>query len=247
MTKGIWFFVAIIATFALTAGFALAAEPFGANYTGEISTTADADDPEYHPAIAGNITFLDIFGYTTTSVWQGYYGNVSGTIMLANSNDKVLYNWSLASPEGEVYATMNGTGQVTWSNITCYNFTGNYSEGGPRLTKLETLFNLSTDDAEGVNETFSDGTSHDLFYTAGTSFGTGVCPAASLKNATGAAVFQEVLLTDATDDVQVIFTALLEDNKVGFDGSMYDFEMLVLENGRTNTATTNYYFYVELQ
>jgi len=251
MTKGIWFFLALIATFALTAGFALAVTPSGANYTGEVTTTAAADDPESHSAIAGNLTYMSVTGFSSSQTWQGYFGNVSGTIHLADSNDKVLYNWSLASPEGEVYATVNGTGQVAWGDITCYNFTGNYTEGGARLTKLETRFNISTDDADGVNETFSDDNTHAAFFTAGTAFTTGLCPAAYMYDNSGegnSGTFEEVLLSDATDDVQIIFTSLLEKNEDGFDGEKYDFEMLVLENGHGgNTAATDYYFYVELE
>ncbi|OGJ21273.1 hypothetical protein A3K73_05460 [Candidatus Pacearchaeota archaeon RBG_13_36_9] len=249
MTKGIWFFLAIMAFFALTAGFVLAVNPNGANYTGEISTTAAADDPELHNAFAGNMTYMDITGFTTTQSWQGYYGNVTGAIELANTNNKVLYNWSLASPEGEVYATQNGSGQVSWGNIACYNFTGNYSEGGPRLAKLETLFNISTDDVDGVNETFSDANTHAPFFTAGTAFTTGLCPAAYMYGSGGsgsAGTYEEILLTDASDDAQIIFAALLENNENGFDSEKYDFEMLVLENGNV-AATTAYYFYVELE
>jgi hypothetical protein len=226
--------------------------PFGANYSGEVTTTAPADSPQSHTALAGNVTYLTLTGFTTTQAWQGYYGNVSGTVQLADGANKVLYNWSLASPSGEVYASENGTGAIAWVNVTCYNFTGNYSTGGARLAKLETRFNISTDDVDGVNETFSDGNSHDGFYTANRQFTTGQCPAAYMFNGTGISAignYEEVLLTDASDDVQVIFTALLEENnKVGFDGKYYDFEMIVLENGHgTDTNSRDYYFYVELE
>lgn len=222
----------------------MAVTPSGANYTNAITSTAPADEPQSIQAQAGNVTRLNIFGYTTTQSWQGYYGNVSGTLQLADSNDKVLYNWSLASPEGEVYASINGSGEISWGDIACFNMNNHQA--------LEALYNISTDDVDGVNETFKTGNSHDLFYTAGTYFATGTCASTQIFDSSGHGNdnhFEEVLLTDASSSTQVIFASLLEEENIaGFDGEYYDFEMLVLENGHgTDTAATPYYFYVELQ
>ena len=60
--------------------------------------------------------------------------------------------------------------------------------------------------------------------------------------------FEEVLLWDP-DKNNTVFTSLLEEADTwGFTNNTYDFEMIVLENGHgTDTSTTTYYFYVELQ
>ncbi|OGJ21185.1 hypothetical protein A3K73_05025 [Candidatus Pacearchaeota archaeon RBG_13_36_9] len=243
-TSWIYFSFFVALAFLLYFGAVIAVEPFGANYTNEISSTAQPDAPQSIPAQAGNVTQLDIFGYTTTQSWQGYYGNVTGTIILADSYDKVLYNWSLAAPEGEVYASVNGSGEIDWGNVACFNMDNHLA--------LETLYNISTDDVDGVNETFKTGNSHDPFYTAGAFFDTGTCASTQIFDASGQGndnSFEEVLLTDASSPVQTIFASLLEEEDiVGFDGNYYDFEMIVLENGHgTDTAMTPYYFYVELQ
>ena len=83
--------------------------PFGATVSSVSNATAPADAAGQHPAIAGNVTEITLTAFTTTQSWQGYYGNVSGTIQLADASDNVLYNWSLASPEGEVYSTRNSS------------------------------------------------------------------------------------------------------------------------------------------
>ncbi len=246
MGKNIWilFFVLL---FLIVIGYfngVNAVRPFGANYTDEVTTTAPVDEPQEIAAQAGNVTQLNIYGITTTQSWQGYYGNVSGAIILADGDDKMLYNWSLVSPEGEVYASTNGSGEISWSNVACFNM-GNHGA-------LETLFNISTDDVDGVNETFQTGNNHDPFYTAGTFFNTGTCPSTQIFDSSGEGAdnhFEEVLLTDQSDPVQVIFASLLEEEDVqGFNGEYYDFEMLVLEKGKNaDTSTTPYYFYVELQ
>jgi len=220
----------------------LAVQPFGANYTEIKTERAPADLAQDHEAIAGNVTELVINGFSTTQSWQGYFGNVSGAIKLSDASDNQMYNWSLASPEGEIYATT--TTSIAWEDITCFSM-GNHSA-------LETLFNIADSDVDGVNETFSTGNGHDEFYTNNVQFTTGLCPSTSIYDDTGASVdnhFEEVLLTDASADTQVIFTAILDEEDVsGFDNAMHDFEMLVLEDGHgTNTATTTYYFYVELE
>ncbi len=220
-----------------------AVEPFGADITLNVTTRAPADQAELHNANAGNVTYMTLYGYTVTQSWQGYYGNVSGTIQLADNLDKVLYNWSLANPEGEVYASENGTG-IDWGNIACWDMANNET--------LETWFNISNDDVDGLNETFSDDNTHEDFYTAGTHFAPGTCTTAYLFNNTGyqgANTWEEVILTDGSDVVQTIFTSLIEEGgAVGFDGNNYDFQMIVLEDGHgTDTDYRDYYFYVELQ
>ena len=229
----------------LTIGFILlsfvsAVEPFGVENINVVnSTSSTPSDPSNIPAQAGNVTELNIFGYSVTQSWQGYFGNVSGVITLGNSAGDVMYNWSLADPEGEIYATRLNS--VDWQNIGCFN----WSESG---SWLEDSFNISADDVDGVDETFNKYT-HPLFYTSNVEISSNTCMSTNIYDSTGASNesnYHEVLLWDGND---VIFTSLLEEESVrGFDGKDHDFEMLVLEDGHnTDTETTPYYFYVELQ
>jgi len=238
-------------------------EPNGANITVERTERAPNDSAGSHNAQAGNVTELNIFGYSITQSWQGYFGNVSGVIQLADSNDKTMYNWTLASPEGEVYASTNSS--INWANIQCFNFTANGSSGdesgngggtnlqGTNLSVLESIFNIISDDVDGVDETFtlSGAGTHDLFYTANKQFEEGECKSTRIYNSTGIGSdnqFEEVLLYEAVTS-SVVFASLLEEaNTLGFDSKSHDFEMLVLEDGHgTNVETTTYYFFVELE
>lgn len=225
--------------FALSS-FALAVVPSGVTPVEISSSSAPSDVPTSVPAIAGNVTELNIEGFTNTQTWQGYFGNVSGTIQLADSSDNVLYNWSLANPEGEVYASINSS--VDWGNIDCFNWTTNG-------VALETEYNIGQDDVDGVNETFAFGNGHDLFYASNILFTEGQCMSTKVYDNSQSGVdnhFEEVLLWDGD---AVVFASLLEEASVlGFDGRDHDFEMLVLEDGHgADTSTTPYYFYVELQ
>ncbi len=243
--------------------FASAIEPTGSSVTEVRSETAPADAAGSNTAIAGNITEVTLSGIQTTQTWQGYFGNVSGTIQLADANDNVMYNWSLANPSGEVYASTNSS--ISWTNIQCFNFTadGSYTDEsgnggttslyGTNLSTLESMFNIASTDVDGVDETFNliGAGTHDLFYTANQQFSEGECRSTRVFDSTGQGVsnnFEEVLLYEPVSK-SIIFAALLESGAVaGFDGNDYDFEMLVLEDGHgTDTAVTTYYFFVELE
>jgi len=241
--------------------------PFGATVTPGTNETAPQDAAGNHAAIAGNVTELTLTAFTTTQSWQGYYGNVSGTIQLADGSDNVMYNWSLTSPEGEVYASTNDS--VNWATVMCFNFTaqGTYASDvaqagatsyfGTNLSTLEATFNITWDDVDGLNETFdTDGSlpgnagTHDLFYTNNLQFADGECLSMNVfRQGSGQDnYFEEVLLYDSLTR-SVVFTSLLEESDtLGFDSAYHDFQMLVLENGHgTDTSTTTYYFYVEIE
>lgn len=239
---------------------ASALEPSGGLLASGAPETAPSDPAGSVDAQAGNVTALNIFGYSITQTWQGYFGNVSGTIELTDSNNNSLYNWSLVDPQGEVYASSNLS--IIWTNIQCFNYTANGSYGdesgmggatnlaGLNLTALETRFNVSKDDVDGVNETFTE-FNHDLFYTANQQFSANECPSTHIFDSTGKGVdgnYEEVLLYEPVS-TSVVFAALLEESSVlGFDDLDRDFEMLVLENGHgTDIAATTYYFFVELE
>lgn len=197
------------------------------------------------PAQAGNVTQLVINDTRTTLHWQGYYGRVTGRIALDDARNMTLFDWQLASPVGRIFASNTST--VSWSNITCVNFTSNISGSGTRSklnnSLLEDHFNITHTDTDAINQTFN--------YTFGGSFMVGSttidgsynCPLVYtyVNNLAQQSTFKEVLLTDNTSSV---FTSLLERDSVGFDGSPYDFQMLVPENQAP--GTTNFYFFVEL-
>ena len=237
-------FLSLVILGIILTGFSLVAaiEPNGASVNEVRSETAGTGTPESHNATAGNVTELTITGYSTTQSWQGYFGNVSGTIQLADADGDVMYNWSKTTAEGEVFAVNESS--VDWSNIKCFNFTADGSTE-LNLTTLESLFNINSSDVDGVDETFNLN-NHPQFDVGGTSFTTGECKNTKIYNSSGVGVFNEVLLYDDTNNL-VVFTSLLSDDTTGYDGKSHDFEMLVLEDGHSgDTSVTTYYFYIEL-
>jgi hypothetical protein len=117
MRKLIIFLLVSLILFSLTSASNL---PFGAEVTSGNSSRANITAPMSIPAQAGNVTEINIFGYSITKSWQGYFGNVSGTMTLSDSANNVMYNWSIVSPRGQVYASTNNS--IQWENIQCFNY-----------------------------------------------------------------------------------------------------------------------------
>jgi hypothetical protein len=195
------------------------------------------------PAQAGNVSQLIINDTRVTSHWQGYYGLISGTITLDDAAANTIFDWRLASPLGEVYFA--NASSVTWSNITCINLNISKTVGGMSkldTTILEGAFNISSSDADGINDTFN--------WTYASSFSVGAitidstynCPMVYtyVNNLSQQSRFKEVALTD---NVSAVFTTLLERDQVGFDGGSYDFQSIVPVN---SAGISTYYVYVEL-
>ena len=225
----------------------LIAEPLGPSSVTAGTPQSRGSNAAYQvKAYAGNLTQLVIDGTTVTNSWQGYYGNISGTITLDDASNFTMYDWSVASPQGEVYAANFTT--VTWANIKCVNFTSNGSADINR-TELEDMFGMNRWDPDGMNRTFnrtySDSTG---FYVGSIQINSAdSCPMIytyvndTYQNST----FEEVLLTDNST---IVFTALLEQDAMGFNNKTYDFQMIVGDNGHSgDTTAISYYFFAEIQ
>lgn len=200
-------------------------------------------------ALAGNVTLMNIDARSITRFWQGYYGNITGTIVLGDADNFTMYQWAMASPHGEIYATHNTTATINWSNLGCIV--------NETLVQEELWLgtNQTGADVDDVNYTF-DRYDHPSFYTGPLSFRN--CRTTSVNGTGNGIMFWEVLLQDngtdpavTTDDV-VIYTSLIDQDRMGFDARTHDFQLLVGEPGAGTQSwpygtITNYYFYVELE
>lgn len=210
-----------------------------------INATGNAQQAE-----AGNLTALLISSQAVTKRWQGFFGNISGGILIANGENNELFSWGLTNPSGEIYAS-NGSG-VTWGNINCINFSTNLSEGKAlkyNLSYLNEFIGLSTDseqaEDDSVNATFNRTFSNSFEVGSITINSDDVCPMVILYDNNGyqETNFKEVMMTD---NESIIFASILENNQLGFTGSPLDFEMLVGVNGTVVGTTREYYFYAEI-
>jgi len=186
-------------------------------------------------------TFTTLILNTTgqTYRWKAYVGNVSGKLTLADATNKSIFDWSVTSVTGEVYATRSNAA-IDWTTINCSDST---------LINNEDLFmNMSLISPDTINKTFNN-TIHKSFYVGTTIIQNSTCraiatyvngvPQASTENA----VFQEILLKDGLSNL--IYTTLVNASTIGYNNQRYDFQMILAENEYNPTPTT-YYLYVEL-
>jgi hypothetical protein len=199
----------------------------GASERGNIGSSEDTTTAQ-----AGNITHLDIDWTRLTSVWQGFYGNVSGSISLESASGATFYEWNATSMEGQVMATRSSI--TDWSNINCTNSTNWETE--------EAALNIPAASIEGVNETYRTKT-HPEFKIGAKTFSANTCYAARpfVSGSIEGDFYNVILNTDLTTTVYV---AILAENTAGFDDSEVDFQLLVPVDKDTGFAT--YYFYVEI-
>ncbi len=230
----------------LSIGFAgiVLADPTGPNgtITPISSSRYTADSGKTTNAIAGNITEFNLNANSVTQTWQGYFGNITGRIILGSVNNDTFYDWSLTNPQGEIYATRLST-TPTWSSVACAN-SGN-------ITAEDTALGVNQSrDADSVNRTFLNTTTFSTFYVGSVEInqGTQDCFATHMYNGTGpqSTYFPEVLLTDGSGEI--IYTGLIESDSIGFDDRSHDFQMIVGEDGHDgDTSPSVYYFYLELE
>jgi len=220
----------------------------GRNAVDNLSVGVDAQ--------AGNVTALVISDIINTQAWQGYYGNISGSITLDDADNFTLYDWQVADAAGEIYAS-NATG-VDWTKIYCVNVSpnrnnvSNIEHSSFNGSQLELDFGINTTDKDGLNETFNDTYIDTIGFEVGsiTINNEDGCSMARpyVTGAYSDSAYQEVILSDNNS---LIFTSLLLNDQDSYQdgaGDTADFEMLVLEDGHTANGliTTSYNFYVEL-
>jgi hypothetical protein len=220
-----------------------------------------------HNAWAGNVTEINLFGRSQTKHWQGYYGEVTGIIVLDDAQNWTMYDWYNPEPKGEIYATVNSTAP-DWATTACFRFTGidNHTDSPLNVTYWENFYNITADAVDGIDETFNISNHPEFSVGAFTVQANNCSSTFTYMNDSRQDVFStsskfsEILLTDSTG--QLIFTTILENKDdlnntdiLGFDAVTHDFQMLVAEDGTSkDTATgaknlnpTTYYFYIDIE
>ena len=185
----------------------------------------------------GYVTEINLTSNQQTGKWQGYYGNITGSIALKDSGGvQSMFNWD-PTITGEVIATTLSS-TPTWASTA--NVTTTERDHGTNGINAKWGWSSSSDDADqtftatdcgvtigGVTVTNSVGTANDAILPTGQNWKTVV-----VKNAAS---------IDNKDDY--MFVGIINDNGDSFKGGSdtCDYEMIVPSSGDT------YYFYVELE
>lgn len=185
----------------------------------------------------GSITTMVLNATTQNLRWKAYVGNVTGTLTLDDANDYTIFDWSLTSVLGEVYAT-RASSSVSWPDVNCstpFN-----------TTNEEIALNHTSNPNDNISTTFSEQT-HNSFYIGSREIKENSCYSLHtyVNDSSQSSDFEEILLHDKTN---MVYATIIENNALGYNpNETFDFQMILPENGMEGwTSSTAYYFYVEL-
>jgi hypothetical protein len=257
-----WTMITMLIIFSIKAAIAYPSSP--QSITVDQSGRYNQTDQGYEiQAQAGNVTALTFYSERSTLFWQGYYGNITGRIVLDDASNDTMFAWDLATPSGELYAT-NSSGAVLWDNLTCVNFTADLSDNHRiNLSTLSIQYNMNTTadpianmSTDGFNSTFNS-TFESILTVGGNRLGdddtdSENCPMLHtfVDNIWQSSNFTELMTFD--NDSALVFVTFIENSLSGYgtgSDDQHDFQIMVPEDGTPGkeSSTTSYYFYVELQ
>jgi hypothetical protein len=186
----------------------------------------------------GRIATININATIQNPRWKAFVGNIIGKFTLQDSSGSTIYDWSLSILTGRIHATRT-SGTVTWASINCSNITTLNQES-------INMNNTNPDDNLTVTFNTTAGATHSAFYVGTRYISANTCPTLNVyrNNASSDSYWEEMALYDTSN---IVYTSLIDENEVGFDGQTYDLQMIVPENGLPSfTGSTAYYLYIEL-
>ena len=180
------------------------------------SGSLEVSIPGNDSAIGGNVTPMNLSSNISTDRWQGYYGNVTGTLAFGYGS-YIFYEFS-AGEATAVFATQN------------QSFDFSRLEAGT-AADLDTVWNYLTGNDQAVD-----------VYTGNLTNITGVVAPAVELNPTGQNL-NSTILDDGSSALKenFAFGAIIQNGATCFDSSSCDYELLVPADG-----TETYFFYLEV-
>jgi hypothetical protein len=235
-TLRIFLLIAFIAVL-LTA--AISAIPEGATVAVGSPQTKNASSPQSVTADGGNITEVNITVTTQTQAWQGFWGEVSGTLVLQDAAAFNFFSWNFSNISGEVYASRDNA--VAFANINPNN---NCS-----IDNVLTGFGQT----DSVNNTFINNSNRFIAVGSVQINASTACAVHSYVNNTAqSSFFQTIILTDDANNATnasvggntSVYATPIDGDQAGYNTDLHDYQLLVPVN-RTAGVNT-YFFYAEL-
>jgi hypothetical protein len=215
-------FLALLTLSLLVVSAAFAADPGGATVTNSGSVGSyGAPAAGSSSVTSGQIYTANLSTEQATYRWAGLFGNVSGNIVLGDSDDDVLYQW--AASGNLVYASTAAA--PVWASLA-------------DATDAQMPAYLTTG-SDNYTATFTGGSE---------SIGSGIFTVSSdfaTTQTAAATTWKTYSLWDTTD---LIFAGKVEEDGSAYDGSSADYQMIIPEDGTAgNAVATSYNLWVELQ
>ena len=184
----------------------------------------------------GTITTLVLDALQQTNRWKAYVGNITGSLTLSDSAGNTIFSWTLEDSgiTGEVYTSRSNN--VQWGDIQC-------AQPGT-ISSEDSFLGFSGTEPFSITETFNF-TIHPGFIVGSTLIDADTCSSTSTfvndaPEAQASATFPMILLDDTTD---MVIATPLNSESIGYDGSLFDFQMIVPNDPQD---TTTYYFYAQI-
>lgn len=174
---------------------------------------------------AGNTYSANLVTNMSTYRWAGLTGNVTGNIVLGDSNSNQMFTWSAVGRV--VYASTAGT--IAWGSLADAAVTDmpSYITGGADSDNYTQTF---TGSVEGFGSGIFDSLTSDY---------------AATYNSTGGAAWKTYSLKEGAN---LVWASTVVENGNDFRGNTADYQMLLPEDGTGNDAVaTSYNLWVELQ
>ncbi|MFH1316011.1 MAG: hypothetical protein ABII01_00675 [Candidatus Woesearchaeota archaeon] len=185
----------------------------------------------------GSITTMVLNSTTQNIRWKAFVGNITGKLTLDDGDGYSVFDWSISTFVGEVYATRSPN-YIGWSNINCSTVSN--------ISNEEIALNHTANPNDNISTTFN-AQDHSSFYVGHVMIPSDNCYSVhTYVNASNqSADFEEVLLHDGTS---MVYSTVIENDVKGYrPNETFDFQMIVPEVGLNSwTSSTPYYFYVEL-
>jgi len=113
----------VITMIFLSLNFLFAANPSGSDtLTSVTNETKSAVGTKMFNVSGGYLSTFNLSSTVQNSRWKAFIGNVTGSFTLDDSTGATIYDWSIATITGRVYATRQ-SGAITWASVNCSNAT----------------------------------------------------------------------------------------------------------------------------
>lgn len=212
-----------VAVFLLTFALASAAPGGASTSTGASETNAGTSVSTVNIE-GGNVTYVDVNSDVVTGRWAGFFGNVSGSIILADTAGSNFYQWTVSNMTGAaVYAASASISDWSGANIV-------------PLTESNTPAFLQTAATDNFNNTFA---ANEAFVSA--SLNEAATPYTTTYNSSGVAGNLKTYALYSTADTADIWAGLAVNDADGFNAATVDYQILVPAQ-----SSTSYSFYLEL-
>ncbi len=178
----------------------------------------------------GNVTYGNLSGNVSTEKWAGFWGNVSGTIVLApGANSPMFYTWPWTPADGGEVCAIAASSGFVWAAVEAV--TG---------SEIDTVWGFDVLNTDSASNTLTDASCN--LIVAGTT----VAPSAGVT--TNGGTFETCAVADAAvpawkDDIA--FCVNITQGGALFNSLTGDYQLLAAAN-ETDAQYETYNFWLEL-